>query len=199
MSTLSVTRSPRVLADVLPGGIVRDAALVGGSALFVGLFAQIAIPLSFTPVPVTGGTFAVLLSVAALGPARGVLGMLVYLLAGMAGVPWFSEAHSGWSMPSFGYILGYVLAAAVVGALARRGADRTPLRTVPLMIAGNLAVYAIGVPWLMASLDVSFSRALELGLTPFLIGDALKVALVAGLLPAAWAVVRRVERRPDDV
>lgn len=194
MSTLSVTRSPRVLADVIPGGIVRDAALVGGSALFVGLFAQIAVPLPFTPVPVTGQTFAVLLSVAALGPARGVLGMLVYLLVGMAGVPWFSEGSAGWSMPSFGYILGFVLAAAVVGALARRGADRTPLRTVPLMIAGNLAVYAIGVPWLMASLDVSFSRALELGLTPFLIGDALKVALVAGLLPAAWALVRRLER-----
>jgi biotin transport system substrate-specific component len=97
-------------------------------------------------------------------------------------------------MPSFGYILGYVLAAAVVGALAKRGADRTPLRTVPLMIAGNLAVYAIGVPWLMASLDVGLAKALELGLTPFLIGDAIKVALAAVLLPGAWAMVRRFER-----
>jgi len=197
MSTLSVTRSPRVLADVLPGGMVRDAALVGGSALFVGLFAQIAIPLSFTPVPLTGQTFAVLLSVAALGPARGVLGMLVYALVGMAGVPWFAQQSSGWSMPSFGFVLGFVLAAAVVGALAKRGADRTPLRAVPLMIAGNLALYAIGVPWLMASLDVSFAKAIELGMTPFLIGDAIKVALAAVLLPGAWALVRRVERRSD--
>jgi biotin transport system substrate-specific component len=194
MTTLSVTRSPRVLADVLPGGLARDAALVGGSALFVGLLAQVAIPLPFTPVPLTGQTFAVLLSVAALGPARGVLGMLVYALAGMAGVPWFAEQSSGVSMPSFGYIVGFVLAAAVVGALARRGADRTPLRAVPLMIAGNLAIYAIGVPWLMASLDVSFGKAIELGLTPYLIGDALKIAFAAALLPGAWKLVRRADR-----
>ncbi|GAA3390254.1 biotin transporter BioY [Cryptosporangium minutisporangium] len=194
MSTLSVTRSPRVLADVLPGGFVRDAALVGGSALFVGLFAQIAIPLSFTPVPLTGQTFAVLLSVAALGPARGILGMLVYALVGMAGVPWFAEQASGWTRPSFGFVLGFILAAAVVGALARRGADRTPLRTIPLMIAGNLAIYGIGVPWLMVSLDVSFTKAVDLGLTPFLIGDAIKIALAAVLLPGAWALVKRADR-----
>ncbi|MFI5956743.1 biotin transporter BioY [Cryptosporangium sp. NPDC051539] len=195
MTTVSVASPRRVLADVVPGGLVRDAALVVGSAAFVGLFAQISIPLSFTPVPVTGGTFAVLLSVAALGPARGVLGLLVYMLAGMAGVPWFSAHSSGWSMPSFGYIVGYVLAAAVVGALARRGADRTPLRAVPLMIAGNLAIYAIGVPWLMASLDVSFAKALELGATPFLIGDAVKIVLAALVLPGAWALVRRIEKK----
>ncbi|TQS40831.1 biotin transporter BioY [Cryptosporangium phraense] len=194
MTTVSVASPRRVLADAIPGGLVRDAVLVVGSAAFVGLFAQISIPLSFTPVPVTGGTFAVLLSVAALGPARGVLGMLVYLLAGMAGVPWFSSQMHGWSMPSFGYIVGYVLAAAVVGALARRGADRTPLRAVPLMIAGNLAVYAIGVPWLMASLDVGLGRALALGFTPFVIGDALKIVLAAVVLPSAWALVHRVEK-----
>jgi biotin transport system substrate-specific component len=191
MSVLTHTGTPRVLADLVPGGLVRDAALVGGSAAFVGLAAQVSIPLGFTPVPVTLQTFAVLLSAAALGPARGVLGMLVYLLAGMAGVPWFADHASGWSMPSFGYILGYVLAGAVVGELARRGADRTPVRTVPLMILGNLAVYAIGVPWLMASLDVGLAKALSLGCTPFLAGDAVKIVAAAVLLPATWKLVDR--------
>jgi biotin transport system substrate-specific component len=191
MTTLSVARSPRVLADLIPGGLVRDAVLVGGSAAFVGLAAQIAIPLGFTPVPVTLQTFAVLLSVAALGPTRGVLGMALYMLAGMAGVPWFSNHASGWSMPSFGYVVGFVLAGAVVGELARRGGDRTPVRTIALMVLGNLAVYAVGVPWLMAALHVGLAKALSLGFTPFLIGDAIKMVAVAVLLPTAWKLVDR--------
>jgi biotin transport system substrate-specific component len=195
MTALSVARSPRVLADLIPGGLVRDAALVGGSAAFVGLAAQVAIPLGFTPVPLTLGTFAVLLSAAALGPTRGVLGMLVYMLAGMAGVPWFSDHHSGWSMASFGYIVGYVLAGAIVGELARRGADRTPARTVALMVLGNIAIYAVGVAWLMASIQVGFSKGLSLGLTPFLAGDAIKIVAAAVLLPAAWKLVDRASAR----
>jgi biotin transport system substrate-specific component len=194
MTTLSVARSPRVLADLIPGGLVRDAVLVGGSAAFVGLAAQISIPLGFTPVPVTLQTFAVLLSVAALGPTRGVLGMALYMLAGMAGVPWFSHHDSGWSMPSFGYVVGFVLAGAVVGELARRGGDRTPVRTVALMVLGNLAVYAVGVPWLMASLHVGFAKALSLGFTPFLAGDAFKIVAVAALLPTAWKLVNRADK-----
>lgn len=189
MTTLSVTRSHRVLADLIPGGLVRDAALIGGSAAFVGLLAQVSLPLGFTPVPLSGQTFAVLLSVAAIGPLRGVLGMLLYALAGMAGVPWFAEHSSGWSMPSFGYVLGFILAAAVVGTLARRGGDRTPMRTVALMVLGNLAIYAIGVPWLMASVHVGFGAALALGVRPFLIGDALKIVAAAALLPGTWRLV----------
>jgi biotin transport system substrate-specific component len=195
MTTLSVARSPRVLADLIPGGLARDVALVGGSAAFVGLAAQVSIPLGFTPVPLTLGTFAVLLSAAALGPTRGVLGMLVYMLAGMAGVPWFSEHQSGWSMPSFGYIVGYVVAGAIVGELARRGADRTSPRTVALMVLGNVAVYAVGVLWLMESLHVGFAKGLSLGLTPFLAGDAIKIVAAAVLLPTAWKLVDRASAR----
>lgn len=179
-------RRPAVLGDLLPGALVRDAALVIGAAAFVGVFAQIAVPLPGTPVPVTGQTFAVLLSGAALGFGRAGLAMLVYLLAGMAGVPWFTEGASGTAMPSLGYIIGFVVAAAAVGALAGRGGDRTPLRTAATMLAGTLIIYAVGVPYLMAALNVDLGRAIELGVTPFLVGDALKVLLAAGLLPVAW-------------
>ncbi len=179
-------RRPAVLGDLLPGALVRDAALVIGAAAFVGVFAQIAVPLPGTPVPVTGQTFAVLLSGAALGFGRAGLAMLVYLLAGMAGVPWFTEGASGTAMPSLGYIIGFVVAAAAVGALAGRGGDRTPLRTAATMLAGTLIIYAVGVPYLMAALNVDLGRAIELGVTPFLVGDTLKVLLAAGLLPVAW-------------
>ena len=190
MSSVALTPPRRVLADVVPGGAVRDVALVAGSAAFVGLAAQVAIPLPFTPVPLSAQTFAVLLSVAALGPARGALGMLLYAVAGVAGVPWFAGQQSGWSIPSFGYVLGFVLAAVVVGALARRGADRTFARTVGLMVVGNLCIYAVGVPWLMASVGVDLGRALMLGVVPFLVGDALKILFAGLLLPAAWRLVR---------
>jgi biotin transport system substrate-specific component len=169
---------------------VRDVALVAGSAAFVGLAAQVAVPLPFTPVPLSGQTFAVLLSVAALGPARGALGMLLYAVAGVAGLPWFAGQQSGWSIPSFGYVLGFVLAAVVVGALARRGADRTVGRTAGLMVVGNLCIYAVGVPWLMARVGTGLGHALVLGVAPFLVGDAVKILLASLLLPAAWRLVR---------
>lgn len=193
--SMTVAYPRRVLADAIPGGIVRDVVLVTSSALFVGLAAQVAIPLPFTPVPLSLATFAVLLTGAALGPVRGGLGLLLYLTAGMAGMPWFSEQGSGWNFPSFGYIVGFVLAAVLVGALARRGGDRTVPRTAALMVLGNLAIYAAGVPWLMASINVGLAEALTLGVAPFLVGDALKLLLAAGLLPGAWKMVQRVEHR----
>ncbi len=163
--------------------------LVVGAAALTGVAAQIAVPLPFTPVPLSLQTLTVLLAGAALGPMRGGVAMLLYLVAGMAGIPWFSEQRSGFDFPSFGYILGFVLAAIVVGALARRGADRTVAGTIGLMIIGNLMIYALGVAWLANSLGLSVPRALELGAVPFLIGDALKILLAAGLLPGAWRLI----------
>ncbi|WP_030168619.1 biotin transporter BioY [Spirillospora albida] len=183
-------RRPAVLGDLLPGSLARDTALVLGSAALVGIAAQIAVPLPGTPVPVTGQTFAVLLAGAALGRTRAALGMLVYLFAGMAGMPWFTEGGSGTAVPTLGYVIGFVLAAAAVGHLAGHGGDRTPLRTVGTMLLGTTIMYAAGVPYLMASLDVSLAKAADLGLTPFLAGDALKVLLAAALLPAAWRLTR---------
>lgn len=179
---------PAVLADLLPGTAVRNIALVAASALLVGASAQISVPIPGTPVPITGQTFAVLLSGAALGTGRSFAGMVVYLLAGLAGAPLFAS-HAGIS--SYGYLLAYPIAAAAVGALAARGGDRTPMRTIATMAFGSLLIYAIGVPWLMATLHVGLGTGLAMGMVPFLIGDAVKVLIAAGVLPAAWAVVSR--------
>ena len=189
-TTVDVAPRPRVLADLVPGALVRDVALVVGAAALTGLAAQVLIVLPFTPIPISLQTFTVLLSGAALGPIRGGLGMGLYLVAGLAGVPWFSEQRSGFDFPSFGYIVGFVLAAILVGWLARRGLDRSVPGTVGIMVLGNLVIYAIGVSWLANSLAVDLPRALELGAWPFLVGDALKIALAAGLLPAAWWLAR---------
>lgn len=189
--------SPRrlVLADLLPGAMVRDGVLVAAFAGFVGLSAQLVIVLPFTPVPITGQTFAVLLGGAALGWRRGAAGMVVYAVAGLAGLPWFAAHHGGagaLSLPSFGYIVGFPVAAVVVGWLASRRLDRHVVSTIVLMVLGNLVIYAFGVPWLMVALHVGLGRGLALGALPFLIGDALKVLLAAGLLPSAWRLVGRV-------
>lgn len=198
------TPAPRVLADAIPGSIVRDTVLVLGGAAFVGLAAQIVVPLPFTPVPVTGQTFAVLLAGAALGTVRGLLSMLVYLVAGMAGVPWFASGSTAYSegalTPSFGYIVGFVLAGALVGKLAERGWTRTPLRTAGAMVLGNVVIYAVGVTWLKMALGVSWALSFEYGLTPFLGGDVLKIVLAAGLFPAAWLGLRKlgIAPREDD-
>lgn len=184
--TARVVHPPRVLADLVPGALARDVALVVGAATLTGIAGQVSFPLPFTPVPISLQTLTVLLAGAALGPIRGGMAMLLYLAAGVAGLPWFSEQRSGFDFPSFGYIVGFVLAAIVVGAFARRGTDRTVIGTAGLMVLGNLVIYALGVAWLAAALDVDLPTALGLGAAPFLIGDALKIMLAAGLLPAAW-------------
>jgi len=183
---------PRVLADVVPASWARNVVLVAGGAAFVGLSAQIAIPLPFTPVPLTLQTFAVLLAASALGSVRGVLSMLVYAIAGIVGVPWFAEGSSGFSAPSFGYILGFIAAAFIVGRIAEGGATRTAARTAGLMIVGSLVIYAVGVTWLKFAIDADWSTAIALGLTPFLIGDAIKIAAAAGLLPLTWRGLRKL-------
>ena len=193
--TVTTLSRRRVLADLVPGGLARDVALVAGVAMLTGLAAQIAVPLPFTPVPISLQTFTVLLAGAALGPMRAVAAMALYLVAGAAGVPWFSDTTAGWAFPSFGYVLGFVLAAALVGWLARRGADRSVPGTIGTMAAGNLVIYAVGVPYLAAALGVGLGEALMLGAVPFLIGDALKILLAAGLLPAAWHLAGGGSRR----
>jgi biotin transport system substrate-specific component len=182
---------PRVLADVVPHTLVRQLVLVGGGAAFVGLAAQIAIPLPFTPVPLTLQTFAVLLTGAALGSVRGSLAMLLYAAVGMLGFPWFAQGSSGFAAPSFGYILGFVVAAFIVGRIAEGGATKSVSRTAGLMVIGNLVIYAIGVSWLKLSLGLDYATAISLGVTPFLIGDAIKIAAAAGLLPLTWKGLRR--------
>ncbi|MFE7889792.1 biotin transporter BioY [Streptomyces sp. NPDC057412] len=193
MSTAAAApaRSGQVLADLLPASRVRDLALVAGGAALTGLAAQISVPVPGSPVPVTGQTLAVLLVGTALGAGRGFLSLALYALAGMAGVPWFAQGTSGAAAPSFGYILGMILAATVVGALARRGADRTALRTAGAMLLGEAIIYAVGVPYLALATGMSASAAIAAGLVPFLIGDAVKAALAMGALPTAWKFLNR--------
>jgi biotin transport system substrate-specific component len=182
------------LADALPGGMVRDIVLTVAYAGFVGLFAQLAIPLWFTPVPITGQTFAVLVGGAALGWRRALNGMLLYVAVGLAGVPWFSEGNGGISSlakASFGYILGFVVASMVVGGLAGRRKDRSVGPAIAMFVAGSVIVYAFGLPWLMATAGIGLGTGLAKGVVPFLLGDAVKILVGAGLLPAAWALLRR--------
>jgi biotin transport system substrate-specific component len=191
----AATRPGAVLADLLPASTraraqVRDIALVLGGAAFTGLAAQLSVPVPGSPVPVTGQTLAALLVGTALGTRRGVASLVLYLLAGLAGMPWFAAGASGTGV-TFGYIIGFVLAGALVGELARRGADRSPLRTAVAMLLGNLAIYAVGVPYLAVSLHVGLAEAASLGLYPYLLGDGLKIVLAMGLLPAAWKLVGR--------
>ncbi len=185
------TPAPRVLGDYIASTKAANIALVLGGSAFVGISAQVVIPLPFTPVPLTLQTFAVLLVGAALGTWRGVASMVVYAAAGTAGVPWFSAGSSGWGGASYGYILGFILAAGIVGRLAERGATRTPLRTAGLMVLGNAVIYAVGVSYLKFAIDASWAMALSLGMIPFLLGDALKIALAAGLFPTTWKLVNR--------
>ncbi|HXW45710.1 MAG TPA: biotin transporter BioY [Streptosporangiaceae bacterium] len=186
-----------VLADLVASSrsrvtrIAWDVALVVGAAALVGILAQVSIHLSFTPVPITGQTLGVLLAGTALGWRRGAAAMALYAIAGLAGVPWFAGHTSGYVGASFGYIVGFFFAAAVCGYLAERGADRSVVGSVPAMLAGELMIYLFGVSWLAIDLHVTAATALHLGFTPFVVGDAIKAAIAAGLLPAAWKLAGR--------
>ncbi|MBO8198601.1 biotin transporter BioY [Streptomyces smyrnaeus] len=196
LTSAAVPRPGAVLADLLPASSsararVRDVALVVGGAALTGMAAQLAVPIPGSPVPVTGQTFAALLVGAGLGAGRGFLALALYAVAGMAGVPWFAEASAGVGMPSLGYVFGMLLAAAAVGALARRGGDRGALRTAGTMAVGMALTYAVGVPYLAVSTGMSAGEAVAAGLVPFLVGDAVKAALAMGALPTAWKLAGR--------
>ena len=194
MSSLAAA-SPRTLADAVPGGAVANLSLVLGGTVFVALSTLVIVPLPFTPVPLSLQTFSVLLVGAALGSRRGVASMALYLLAGVAGVPWFSAHQSGWSFASFGYVVGFVAAAWLAGRLAERGADRHVLATAGLMVAGNAVIYVFGVAGLIWATGMSLPTGLAKGVAPFLIGDLIKIAAAAALLPAVWKLLG--SRSPD--
>jgi biotin transport system substrate-specific component len=193
MTSTPVALPRPVLADLVPGARVRSVVLVVGAALLTAASAQLVIPLPFSPVPISGQTFAVLLTAAALGPLRAVAAQGLYLLMAGVGLPFFAGAESGWhhfAGATGGYLVGFLVAAWVVGALARRGLDRSPHGTFVAFAAGTAIIYALGLPWLAVVTGGSLSQVLAWGLWPFLIGDALKALLAAGLLPLAWRLTR---------
>jgi biotin transport system substrate-specific component len=177
--------------------LAYDAALVLGSGVLLTLSARIAIPLPFSPVPITAQTMTVLLLGAILGSRRGSLCVAAYLLQGALGLPVFAGGTAGLAVlggPRAGYLLGFVAAAFTTGALAERGWDRRMGSTLAAMLLGNAAIYAFGLPWLAAF--VGPRNAIPLGLVPFIPGDLLKVGLAALGLPSGWrALSLRNHRR----
>jgi biotin transport system substrate-specific component len=202
MTTIALRFAPP-RSHAVPRAAFDLGAMFAGAVL-VAVLAQFRIDIGV--VPITGQTLGVLLVGASLGPALGAGSMLLYLALGVAGLPVFAPfpdgSHAtGWQAlglvaPTAGYLFGFVAAAAVTGALARRGWDRSFGSSLGAMLIGNVVIYLFGIPWLMQALDWDLSRALAAGLTPFIIGDTLKLFAAAALLPAAWHAVDRF--RPED-
>jgi biotin transport system substrate-specific component len=189
---------PGTLADLIPGSginaLTRDAGLVFGGAALTGIAAQVSFTISsISPVPYTLQTLSVLLVGASLGWLRGALSMGLYLAVGLAGMPWFADGASGYDAAkvTMGYLVGFIFAAALVGFLSSNGNDRRFLSSTAEMFLGTLIIYAVGVPVLMAQLNVNLATGLEYGLYPFVVTDTLKVLAAAGLLPLAWKLVKR--------
>jgi biotin transport system substrate-specific component len=171
-----------------------NVLLVLAGTGFVALAAQVSISLPFTPVPITGQTFAVVLVGASLGALLGLASLGLYLFVGALGAPVYSEHTHGWDVltgPTGGYIVGFVLAAVLTGFLAQQRWDRRFSSSVAAMLSGNVVIYLVGLPWLAAKIDAGLEDTLEAGLYPFVVGDLLKLYLAGALLPAAWAAVSR--------
>ena len=181
---------------ILPrSGFLVDALLVLGGAAFVGLCAQVSYQPHFTPVPYTLQTFSVLLVGAAYGAMLGAASLSLYLILGIVGVPLFAEHKHGWDVFSGatgGYIVGFVIAAALTGYLAERGWDKRFATSVTMMLTGSVVIYACGALWLHHWLHASWNTTLTDGVYYFVPGDLVKLYLAAAALPAAWQLVRRI-------
>jgi biotin transport system substrate-specific component len=198
MSNLTLAASRPVLADRLGARtIATDIALIAAGAALTAGAAQIVIPM--WPVPITGQTFAVLFVGTALGALRGSLAMALYIALGIAGLPVFAEGASGIAKlmgPTGGYLIGFILAAALTGWLAQREWDRKFLGTMGAFLAGTAVIYAVGLPWLAVALGQlglanDLSATLQAGLYPFIPGDILKALAAGGLLPLVWKFASR--------
>lgn len=196
MTTFAAPRR-LVLADVLPGARVRDALLVLGGALFMALMAQIAIEVPPSPVPITGQTLGVVLIGSALGANRGVSAVALYVVMGLF-MPVYSDGGMGIDHllgATGGYLIGFVIAAYVVGRLAELGADRRPVIAFASFCLAQLIVFGIGVPWLKIWAGSDWSTAIHNGFTLFIVGGLIKAAIAAIALPSAWRLARRIDER----
>ncbi len=204
MTTLLTIAPQRVLADLIVQpttrvrAIVRDVLLVVGFALLTAAAAQIEIQLGFTPVPLTGQTFAVLLSGAVLGMRRGALSQLVYWMAGLTGLPFYSGGTGGWKSgtgATLGYLVGFIVAAGAIGYLAEKKQDRNFATSLPAMLLGSTLIYTCGAAWLTTYLNIGFAtgetNAIALGVAPFLVGDVIKALLAAACTTGVWAAINK--------
>jgi len=193
MSTQQSLVQQRVLADHIPNVTMRNAMLITAGVALTALAAQIAVPLPFTPVPVSGQTFAVLVLAAVLGPGRAVATQAAYWAIGLVGVPVFADASGGVQIAfgaTGGYLLGFMLASVVVGTLARRGLGRKPLTMLAAWFAGSVTIFAVALPWLAVVTGSGLQETLAAGFFPFVIGDIIKAALAALVVPGLWKLVR---------
>ncbi len=177
-------------------GVGRESVLILGGSLLIALAAQFRVWLPFSPVPVTGQTFAVLLLAATYGSKRGVATVLTYLSFGLLGFPVFAGPDAGimWLLgPTAGYLIGFLGAAYLVGKLGERGWDRRPWSTAASMILGNVVIYTAGAAWLSGF--IGWKAALTAGVLAFLPGDGLKIAFAMLLLPAGWKLIGRPAKR----
>ena len=197
MTTLAPNLRRTVLADrVFPRTLVMDIVLVVAGAALVTVLAQVAIPL--WPVPITGQTLAVLLVGSTLGWARGAISMVLYAVLGLVGLPVYSDGSHGATVlfgATGGYIVGFIISAALVGWLAERQWDRKILKAIVTFVAGSVVVFAIGLPWLAVVLHTDLPTTLQYGLYPFIIGGIIKAAIAAGLLPLAWWGADKLAKR----
>jgi len=172
--------------------IIREIVLVVTGSILIAFAAQFYFPLPFSPVPITGQTFAVLLLAALYGHNRGGLTVLTYLILGIAGRPVFASGTFGIATivgPTGGYLVGFLPAAYIVGFLSKKGWDRKVWTTATSMIIGNVVIYLAGITWL--SRFVGWDNVLQAGLIPFLIGDSAKIVLATLLLPTGWKLINR--------
>jgi biotin transport system substrate-specific component len=206
MDRLSAQERGITIADLLVplrvsdgiGVRVRHIALILAGVVLISLAAQARFYLPGNPVPVTGQTFAILLVGGALGVRRGVAAAALYVILGAIGLPLFADGRHGVSVvvgATGGYLVGFVLASAIVGKLAEFGWDRRLGGAVGMLAIASVPIYLVGVPWLALSTGRTLSWAVANGLVPFVVGDVLKIALAAVLFPAAWWFVGR---RPGD-
>jgi biotin transport system substrate-specific component len=174
----------------------RHLVLIVAGALLVAAVAQIYIPA--LPVPFTGSTFGVLLVGGALGFRRAAASLGLYLVLGIVGLPVFAQGDAGLNVmagPTGGYLVGFVVAGALVGRLAELGWDRHVVASIGAMVLGSLAIYAFGVAWLVVGVGLTPAAAVAGGVVPFLVWDTIKLLAAAALFPAAWWVVGR---RPGE-
>lgn len=179
--------------------LIRDVTLAIALAVVTGLCAQVSIPLPFTPVPLTLQTLAVLAGAAAFGAARATSAQIIYIAFAFAGLPVLAPQPDGshtvgkaiLQIPTLGYLVGFVVASFVVGKIAERGITTNPALVVHAYIAGSAVIYLLGASWLAHAIEVPASKALELGVTPFLMGDLLKAYLAGVLVPGLWKIAGR--------
>ena len=182
--------------------IARSAALVVGFTLLTAALAQFEIHLGFTPVPITGQTLGVLLAGGALGWQLGAASMSLYWVAGLIGLPFYAGGDGGWSAgtgATMGYLVGFIVAAGLIGYLAERRHDRNLATSLAAMALGSAVIYVLGALWMAHILNIPIdggeANAIAYGVSPFLIGDALKLAIAGALLPAAWSIADRTPKR----